>query len=153
VTLDRATIAFDTLTQGLVREDAALRGLVEHGANVFSVLQSNDAALAGLLVHGDNSFTRLDAALNGNENNLAGFFARGPSGLKSTDYSLNASIPVTAASKPIIQPLFQLLSNMQDSSVGRDGGGDPNNPNSGTQWILRALAVLCPQATGTPDGC
>ena len=78
VALDRATIAFDTLTQGLVREDAALRGLVEHGASIFSVLQSNDAALAGLLVHGDNTLTRLDASFSGNETNFADFLARQP---------------------------------------------------------------------------
>ena len=158
VALDRATIAFDTLTQGLVREDAALRGLVEHGASVFSVLQSNDAALAGLLVHGDNTFTRLDAVLKGNETNLANFFARGPSDLRSTDYSLNAAIPPTTESKKIIPPLFQLLSNMQDASVGRDGGGDPNNVNSGTQFLLRALTQTCPSAHGgsgpmDPAGC
>jgi hypothetical protein len=51
--------------------------------------------------------------------------------------------------QPIPPPLFQLLQNIQDSSVGRDGPADPNNPyppnNSGTQDILR-LAVLCPQA-------
>jgi phospholipid/cholesterol/gamma-HCH transport system substrate-binding protein len=152
VALDRATIAFDTLTQGLVREDAALRGLVEHGASVFSVLQSNDAALAGLLVHGDNTFSRLDASFSGNENNFANFLARGPSGLRSTDYSLQAAIPPTAEAKKVIPPLFDLLHNMQDASVGRDGPGDPNNPNSGTQWLLRALAVVCPQAANNNGG-
>jgi hypothetical protein len=116
------------------------------------VVQSNNQALAGLLVHGDNSLTRLDAALTGNENNLAGFFARGPSDLRSADYGFTASIPVTRASQPIVPELFQLLSNMQDASVGRDGPGDPNNPNSGTTWLLRALAIICPQAN-PPNGC
>jgi virulence factor Mce-like protein len=148
VALDRATIAFDTLTQGLVREDAALRGLVEHGASVFSVLQSNDAALAGLLVHGDHTLTNLDLVLAGNENNFANFMARGPSGLRSTDYSLNAAIPVTAESGRIVTPLFELLHNIQDSSGGRDGPGDPSNMNSGTQWILRPMTTTCPAATG-----
>jgi phospholipid/cholesterol/gamma-HCH transport system substrate-binding protein len=149
VALDRATIAFDTLTQGLVREDAALRGLVEHGASVFTALQSNDSALAGLLVHGDNTFSRLDASFSGNENHFADFLARGPSGLRSTDYSLNAAIPVTGEAKKIVPPLFDLLRNMQDSSVGRDGGGDPNDPNSGTQWLLRAMTQTCPSATSS----
>ncbi|HEV3235291.1 MAG TPA: MlaD family protein [Candidatus Dormibacteraeota bacterium] len=147
VALDRATIAFDTLTQGLVREDAALRGLVEHGASVFSVLQSNDAALAGLLVHGDHTLTNLDAVLAGNENNFANFMARGPSGLRSTDYSLSAAIPVTGEAKQVIPPLFELLHNMQDSSVGRDGFGNPGDTNSGTQWLLRAMSQTCPAAT------
>ena len=155
VALDRATIAFDTLTQGLVREDAALRGLVEHGASVLTALQGNDPALAGLLVHGDHTFTNLDASLSGNETNLANFFARGPNDLTSTDYTLNAAIPMAKGVQPILPSLFQLLQNIQDSSVGRDGPADPNNPyppnNSGTQDILRVLAVLCPQAN--PPAC
>src|SRR5207302_1740451 len=32
VALDRATVAFDTLTQKLAREDASLAGLVQHGS-------------------------------------------------------------------------------------------------------------------------
>jgi phospholipid/cholesterol/gamma-HCH transport system substrate-binding protein len=150
VALDRATIAFDTLTQGLVREDAALRGLVEHGASVFSVLQSNDAALAGLLIHGDHTLTNLDAVLAGNENHFADFMARGPSGLRSTDYSLIAAIPVTGEAKQIIPPLFELLHNMQDGSGGRDGFGNPGDTNSGTQWILRPMTQTCPSAVGGP---
>ncbi|MFY9614278.1 MAG: MlaD family protein [Candidatus Dormiibacterota bacterium] len=144
VALDRATIAFDTLTQGLVREDAALRGLVEHGASLLSVLQANDPALAGLLVHGDHTLTNLDATLSGNENNFADFLARGPSGLKSTDYTLNAAIPVTGGAKQILPPLFELLKNMQDASLGRDGSTNPAQPNSGTQYDLRVLPVICP---------
>jgi phospholipid/cholesterol/gamma-HCH transport system substrate-binding protein len=123
VALDRATIAFDTLTQGLVREDAAL---------------------AGLLVHGDNTLTNLDATFSGNENNFANFLARGPSGLKSTDYALNAAIPVAGGAKPILPPLIELLKNMQDASVGRDGPGNPADPNSGTQYNLRVLPAICP---------
>jgi phospholipid/cholesterol/gamma-HCH transport system substrate-binding protein len=158
VALDRATISFDTLTQGLVREDAALRGLVEHGANVLTVLQSNDQALAGLLVHGDNTLTRLDQALSGNENNLAGFFARGPSDLRSADYSISAALGPTAEAHKFIGPLFQLLYEQQDATTGRDGPQDPNNPNSGTQWILRAMTQTCPSAHGgggpsDPPGC
>ena len=151
VALDRATIAFDTLTQGLVREDAALRGLVEHGASVLTALQGNDPALAGLLVHGDHTFTNLDASLSGNETNLADFFARGPSDLRSADYGLTAAIPVTAESRQIIPPLFALLHNQQDATVGRDGPGDPSQTlnNSGTQYILRALSLTCPSATGS----
>jgi hypothetical protein len=42
---------------------------------------------------------------------------------------------------------------MQDSSLGRDGPKDPNDPNSGTQFLLRAMTQLCPQATSTPAGC
>ncbi|GAC1575304.1 MAG: hypothetical protein NVS3B24_03800 [Candidatus Dormibacteria bacterium] len=144
VSLDRATIAFDKLTQNLVREDAALRGLVDHGANVLSIVQAHDAQLAGLLQHGDVSFSRLDAILSGNEKSLAGFFARQPSSLRSTDYSVNSSIPITQATLPILDPLFELLYNQYDSSVGRDGPGDPNNPNSGTQYTFRALSVICP---------
>ena len=155
VALDRATIAFDTLTQSLVREDAALRGLVEPGASVLSALPGNAPALAGLLVDSDHTFTNLDASLSGNETNLANFFARGPSDLTSTDYTLNAAIPMAKGVQPILPPLFQLLQNIQDSSVGRDGPADPNNPyppnNSGTQDILRVLAVLCPQAN--PPAC
>jgi phospholipid/cholesterol/gamma-HCH transport system substrate-binding protein len=142
--LDQATIAFDTLTQKLVREDVALHGLVSHGASVLSALQAHDAELAGVLQHGDASFTRLDAVLNGNENNLAGFFARQPSSLQATDYSVQSSIPVTQAAIPLLDPLFELLYNQWDASIGRDGPADPNNPNSGTQYALRALSVICP---------
>lgn len=144
VALDRATVSFDTLTQKLVREDAALRGLVNHGSSVLTALQAHDTELAGLLQHGDASLTKLDAVLNGNENNLAAFFARQPSTLKATDYNVNSSIPITQATLPLLDPLFELLYNQWDSSVGRDGPGDPNNPNSGTQYTLRPLAVICP---------
>jgi virulence factor Mce-like protein len=154
VALDRATIAFDNLTQKLAREDAALRGLVAHGASVFAVLSENDAALEGLLVHGDHTFTQLDAALSGNENNFAGFIARGPSGLRSADYSVTAAIPPAREARKIVPPLFDLLYNMQDTSVGRDGMHDPKDVNSGTQWILRPLAVICDQTPDAgPGGC
>jgi phospholipid/cholesterol/gamma-HCH transport system substrate-binding protein len=143
-TLDRATIAFDTFTQKLVREDVALRGLVNHGSSVLLALQAHDAELAGVLQHGDASFTRLDAVLNGNEGNLAALFARQPSSLKATDYAVNSSIPVTQAALPLMDPLFELLYNQWDASIGRDGPADPNNPNSGTQYTLRALSVICP---------
>ncbi|MGI8609599.1 MAG: MlaD family protein [Candidatus Dormibacteria bacterium] len=144
IALDRATIAFDTLTQKLVREDIALRGLVNHGSSVLAALQAHDTELAGLLQHGDASLTKLDTVLNGNENNLAGFFARQPSSLKATDYSVNSSIPITQATLPLLDPLFELLYNQWDSSVGRDGPGNPNDPNSGTQYTLRALSAICP---------
>jgi phospholipid/cholesterol/gamma-HCH transport system substrate-binding protein len=144
VALDRATVAFDTLTQKLVREDAALRGLVEHGGSLLSAVESNDAELAGLLQHGDTSLTRLDAALAGNEGNLAGVFARQPSSLQSTDYFLGAAIPVSTEVNRLIPSLFDLLYNMQDATTGRDGPGNPNDPNSGTQYGLRVLPVICP---------
>ncbi len=144
VALDRATVAFDTLTQKLVREDVALRGLVNHGSSVLSALQAHDLELAGLLQHGDASFTKLDAVLNGNENNLAAFFARQPSSLRATDYNVNTSTPITQATLPLLDPLFELLYNQWDSSLGRDGPGNPNDPNSGTQFALRPLAVICP---------
>ena len=144
VALDQATVSFDTLTQKLVREDVALRGLVSHGSSVLSALQEHDAELAGLLQHGDASVTRLDAVLKGNENNLAAFFARQPSTLKATDFSVNSAIPITQATLPLLDPLFELLYNQWDASVGRDGPADPNNPNSGTQYTLRALSVICP---------
>jgi hypothetical protein len=35
---------------------------------------------------------------------------------------------------------------MADATTGRDGTGDPNNVNSGTQYALRPLAIVC-----TPD--
>ena len=151
VALDRATVSFDTLTQKLVREDAALRGLVNHGSSVLAALQAHDTELAGLLQHGDASLTRLDAVLNGNENNLAAFFARQPSTLKATDYNVNSSIPITQATLPLLDPLFELLYNQWDASVGRDGPGDPNNPNSGTQYTLRPLAVICPTVSNEPS--
>ena len=151
VSLDRATIAFDKLTQNVVREDAALRGLVDHGANVLSAVQTHDSELAGLLQHGDAAFTKLDAVLNGNEGNLAAFFARQPSSLRSTDFNVNSSIPITQATLPLLDPLFELLYNQWDSSIGRDGPGDPNNANSGTQYTLRALSVICPTVSGAPQ--
>ncbi|MEA2683568.1 MAG: phospholipid/cholesterol/gamma-HCH transport system substrate-binding protein [Chloroflexota bacterium] len=150
--LDRATIAFDTLTQKLVREDLALRGLVSHGSSVLTALQEHDAQLAGVLQHGDASFTRLDAVLNGNENALASFFARQPSSLQSTDFSVKSSIPVTQAALPLMDPLFELLYNQWDASIGRDGPDDPNNPNSGTQYTLRALSVICPTISTESNG-
>ncbi|MEA2646016.1 MAG: phospholipid/cholesterol/gamma-HCH transport system substrate-binding protein [Chloroflexota bacterium] len=144
VALDRATIAFDTLTQKLVREDAALRGLVEHGGSLLSAVQANNAELGGLLEHGDHTLTRLDTALAGNEGNLAGFFARQPSTLQSTDYTLGAAIPATGQVNRLIPSLFDLLYNMQDATTGRDGPGNPEDPNSGTQYALRVLPVICP---------
>ncbi|MDQ6746555.1 MAG: MlaD family protein [Candidatus Dormibacteraeota bacterium] len=148
--LDQATISFDKLTQKLVREDVALRGLVNHGSSVLSTIQAHDAELAGVLQHGDATFTKLDAVLNGNETSLAGFFARQPSSLRATDYNVTSSIPVTQAVVPLVDPLFELLYNQWDSSVGRDGPGNPNDPNSGTQYTLRALSVICPTTFGGP---
>jgi phospholipid/cholesterol/gamma-HCH transport system substrate-binding protein len=152
VALDRATIAFDTLTQKLVREDAALRGLVDHGASVLTAVEAHDAELAGLLQHGDSSLGKLDTALNGNEGSLAGFFARQPTSLRATDFSVNSSIPITQATLPLLDPLFELLYNQWDSSIGRDGPADPNAPNSGTQYTLRALSVICPTVSTTSNG-
>ena len=158
--LDRATVAFDTLTQKLVREDASLRGLIEHGSSVLAAIQAHDAELSGLLQHGDVSLNRLDAVLNGNEGNLAGFFARQPTVLSSSDYSLGAGIPVLRVSNPLIPPLDELLYNMADSTTGIVGNGDPNDPSSGSVWALRALAVICRQvvptdggSNGGPSGC
>jgi len=157
VALDRATIAFDTLTQKLGREDASLRGLVEHGAGLLDAVQQHDAELAGLLSHGDNTFSHLDSILNGNENSLAGVFARQPSALRSSDYSVTAGIPVLRASQPLINPLFDLLYNFQDSVVGETGTGNPNDYSSGTLYGLRALAVVCdqiaPAGSNGPGSC
>jgi phospholipid/cholesterol/gamma-HCH transport system substrate-binding protein len=153
VALDRATIAFDTLTQKLVREDASLRVLVENGSALLAGVNARDQELAGVLVHGDATFTSLNAALTSNEGNLAGFFARGPSGMTSTDYQLNASIPVIRVTTPILPNLFELLYNMADATTSRDGPGDPHNPNSGTQWNLRVVALPCIQTTTPPATC
>jgi phospholipid/cholesterol/gamma-HCH transport system substrate-binding protein len=143
--LDRATVAFDTLTQKLAREDASLAGLVQHGSSLLATLQARDAQLAGLLQHGDNTFTRLDQVLNGNENNLAGFFARQPTMARSSDYSLTAAVPVLQSTQPILPGLFELLYNMADSTTGRSstGANDPNQLSSSTLFALRALAVVC----------
>jgi phospholipid/cholesterol/gamma-HCH transport system substrate-binding protein len=144
VALDRGTIAFDTFTQKLVKEDAGIRDFVAHGSSVLSSAGAHTQELAGLVAHGDASFTRLDKALNGNENNLAGFFARGPSGIASGNYQLDAGIPVVKATQPILPALFDLLYNLADASTGIVGSGDPNNPNSGTMSALRSISVVCP---------
>jgi virulence factor Mce-like protein len=148
VQLDRATIAFDTFTQKLVREDTSLRGLVEHGSSVLTTIQAHDAQLAGVLAHGDTTFNRLSAILNGNEGNLAGFFARQPTVITSSNYTLDASIPVLRAANPLIPNLNQLLYNMQDSFLGISGDTDPNQLNSNSVYALRALAVVCSTVSG-----
>jgi phospholipid/cholesterol/gamma-HCH transport system substrate-binding protein len=153
VSLDRATVAFDTLTQKLVREDASLRGLVEHGSSVLSAIQAHDAQLAGLLAHGDASFSRLDQILAGNENNLAGFLARQPTVIRSSDYSLTAGIPVLRAVQPLIRPLDELLYDMADATTGINGTADPNAPpySSSAIWALRPLAVVCSTIVNSAD--
>jgi phospholipid/cholesterol/gamma-HCH transport system substrate-binding protein len=148
VAMDRATVAFDKLTQELVNEDASLRGLVNHGSSVLSAAGAHSQELAGLLAHGDATFTRLDSALNGNENNLAGFFARGPSGISSANYQLDAAIPVIKVTQPILPALFDLLYNVADSTSGVIGPGNPNDPNSGALTTLRVIAQPCQVITG-----
>jgi virulence factor Mce-like protein len=151
VALDRATVAFDRLTQELVNEDASLRGFVGHGSSVLASASAHAEQLGGLIAHGDATFSRLDTALNGNENNLAAVFARGPSGIASTNYQLDASIPVIKATQPILPALFELLYNMADASSGVIGPGDPNDPNSGTMSTLRVVAQPCAVVTGRPS--
>ena len=147
--LDRATVTFDTLTQKLVKEDAGLRGFVAHGSGLLTAVNSHNQQLAGLIAHGDATFSRLNTALNGNENALAGFFARGPSGIASNNYQLDSSIPVVKATQPFLPSLFEVLYNINDASTGVIGGGDPNDPNSGTLWGLRAIAVPCSNISGS----
>jgi phospholipid/cholesterol/gamma-HCH transport system substrate-binding protein len=155
VALDRATVAFDNLTQKLAREDAALAGLVDHGSSLLATVQMHDQQLAGLLAHGDTTFARLDAILNGRENNLAGFFARQPSTLRSTDYTLNAGIPVLQATQPLIPSLYDLLYNFQDSVTGRAGTGNPNpdspNYDQSTIWALRIVGIVCDTVAPNPN--
>jgi len=146
VALDRMTTAFDTFTQKLAVEDASLRAFVDRGSSLLTVVAARDAELGGLLAHGDATFKNLDVALSGNEGNLAGFFARGPSGMASTNYQLDAGIPALKVSTPILPNLFDLLYNMADTTSARDGTGDPNLVNSGTQWALRPMTTVC-----TPD--
>jgi phospholipid/cholesterol/gamma-HCH transport system substrate-binding protein len=150
VALDRATISFDKLTQTLVKEDASIRGFVNHGSSVLSNAGAHSQELAGLIAHGDATFTRLDTALNGNENNLAGFFARGPSGIGSGNYQLDAAIPVIKVTQPILPGLFDLLYNVADSTSGVLGPGNPNDPNSGAITTLRVIAQPCQTITGRP---
>jgi phospholipid/cholesterol/gamma-HCH transport system substrate-binding protein len=150
VALDRATIAFDTFTQELVKEDASVRGFVSHGSSVLGSAGAHSEELAGLIAHGDATFTRLDTALNSNEGNLAGFFVRGPSGLASANYQLDASIPVIKVTQPFLPGLFDLIYNIADSTSGLLGPGDPNNPNSGAINTLRIIAQPCALATGRP---
>jgi ABC-type transporter Mla subunit MlaD len=148
--LDRATITFDTFTQKLVKEDAGLRGFVAHGSGLLTAVNAHDQQLAGLIAHGDATFSRLNTALNGNQNALAGFYARGPSGLASNNYQLDASIPIVKVTQPFLPSLFEVLYNINDSSTGVVGGGDPNDPNSGSLWALRAMAVPCANISGSP---
>jgi phospholipid/cholesterol/gamma-HCH transport system substrate-binding protein len=149
--LDRATIAFDDFTQKLVKEDASLRGFVTHTGSLLAAARAHDQQIAGLLAHGDATFTRLNTALNGNQDNLAGFFARGPSGIASTNYQVNAAIPVVKVTEPILPSLFEVLYNINDSSSGIIGAGDPNSANSGTIWGLRAIAAPCTNVSGSPQ--
>lgn len=152
VALDRMTVAFDTFTQKLAIEDASLRAFVEHGSAVLASVNAHDQQLAGLLVHGDSTFTNLNTALTNNTDNLAGFFARGPSGLTTTNYNLDAGIPALTNADLFRPSLFDLIYNMADSTTTRTGTGNPNDPNSGTTYALRALAVPCIQVAGTA-GC
>jgi ABC-type transporter Mla subunit MlaD len=151
--LDRGTVSFDTFTQKLVKEDAGIRDFVAHGGSVLSSAGSHDSQLAGLLAHGDATFSRLDKALNGNENNLAGFFVRGPSGIASGNYQVDAGIPVVKATQTIIPALFDLLYNISDASTGVVGTGDPNDPNSGTMSALRSIAQTCYRILGNSPTC
>jgi ABC-type transporter Mla subunit MlaD len=151
--LDRATITFDTFTQKLVKEDAGIRAFVSHGGSVLGSAGAHGQQLAGLVAHGDATFSRLDQALNGNENNLAGFFVRGPSGIASGNYQLDAGIPVVKATQPILPALFDLLYNVADASTGVVGTGDPNNPNSGTMSALRSISQTCYRILGNSPSC
>ncbi len=153
VALDRSTVAFDTFTQKLVVEDASLRAFVERGSSLLAAVEARDQQLGGLLAHGDATFKSLDTALTGNESNLAGFFARGPSGEASTNYQLDAGIPALKVSTPILPNLFDLLYNMADATTGRDGTGDPGNVNSGTQYTLRTVAAVCDTTTSPGVSC
>lgn len=151
--LDRATITFDTLTQKLVKEDAGIRAFVAHGGSVLGSAGAHDQQLAGLLAHGDATFSRLDQALNGNENALAGWFVRGPSGIASGNYQLDAGIPAVKATQPILPALFDLLYNLADASTGVVGTGNPSDPNSGTMSALRAISQTCYRITGLNPEC
>src|SRR5207253_9473216 len=146
-------ITFDTFTQKLVKEDAGLRAFVAHGGSVLSNAGAHGQQLAGLVAHGDATFSRLDQALNGNENNLAGFFVRGPSGIASGNYQLDAGIPVVKATQPILPALFDLLYNVADASSGVVGTGNPNDPNSGTMSALRSISQTCYRITGNNPSC
>jgi len=143
VALDRATVAFDTFTQKLAVEDASLRGLVSHGSSVLDAIQQQDTQLAGLLQHGDASLTKLNTVLAGNEDYLAGFFARQPAVEASSNYSLQAGIPVLQVSQQLITPLDQLLYDMADATTGINGTTNPNDLSSNSVWALRPLAVIC----------
>lgn len=147
VALDRATVAFDTLTQKLVREKQSLAGLLEHGDSVLSDVQAHDQQLAGLLQHGDASLGRLSAVLNGNEDNLAAVLAAQPGVLRTTDYTATASTPVLKSAQSFFPDLFTLIGYMADSTTSRDGPGNPDDFNSGTQYMLRVLATPCDQVS------
>ncbi|MHB8507079.1 MAG: MlaD family protein [Candidatus Dormibacteria bacterium] len=145
VALDRATVAFDNLTQKLTREDAALGGFISHGASLLDSVQQHDVQLGGLLSHADTSLGKLDAVLNGNEDNLANFLARQPQALADTEYNVTSALPVVSATRPLMPDLLNLVYYMQDATTSRDGAGNPDDPNSGTQYMLRVLATPCDQ--------
>ncbi|HEV3232497.1 MAG TPA: hypothetical protein VG245_09620, partial [Candidatus Dormibacteraeota bacterium] len=145
VALDRATVAFDTLTQKVARENASLGALVQHGSSVLSAVQQRDLQLAGLLAHGDASLTNLDQVVAGNETSLAGFFARQPQALRDMNYNAVSATPDIQNATPILPDLFTLLYYMADANVTRSGAGNPADPSSGSLWLLRVLATPCAQ--------
>jgi phospholipid/cholesterol/gamma-HCH transport system substrate-binding protein len=127
--LDRLNGEFDTITAELAREDSNLRGLVENGNTFLHAIASNASSLQGTLVHAAGTLGSLDAALKGEEANLAAIFRKGPGQLDASANLADQTNPVLSYINPKIDHLDQLLSFfLSATGYQTHTSPDPNSP-------------------------
>ncbi|HXA28018.1 MAG TPA: MlaD family protein [Candidatus Angelobacter sp.] len=107
--LDRLNGEFDTITAELAREDGNLRGLIENGNTFLHAIAVNATSLQGTLVHASGTLGSLDAALKGEESNLAAIFRKGPSQLDASANLADNTNPVVSFINPRVKDLDALL--------------------------------------------
>jgi phospholipid/cholesterol/gamma-HCH transport system substrate-binding protein len=108
--LDRLNGEFSTITTELAREDSNLRGVIENGNTFLHAIAANAQAVQGTLVHAAGTLASLDQALQGEEQNLAAIFRKGPSSLDSAATLADQTNPVLSYINPHIKDLDTLLS-------------------------------------------
>jgi phospholipid/cholesterol/gamma-HCH transport system substrate-binding protein len=107
--LDRLNGEFDTITADLASEDGNLHGLIENGNTFLHAIAANATSLQGTLVHAAGTLSSLDAALKGEESNLAAIFRKGPGQLDASANLADQTNPVLSFINPKIKDLDLLL--------------------------------------------
>ncbi|MHB8572848.1 MAG: MlaD family protein [Candidatus Dormibacteria bacterium] len=145
VQLDAMTREFDTITQQVAGEDAALRRDFTNGASLLDTVAARQQHLEDELTSAQQTLTDLNGGLSGHEQDLNHVFKSLPGLISELQTFSTTSTPVLAELNPCMNDVIQTITELRGADAYHNVG--PAQDASG--YSLRVYTVFT-GSTGSP---